>query len=214
MRWWNDLASHAGNTYSQNGEDGVLARIFEGIEPESRFCVEFGAADGQRQSNTKCFRDQGWASLLLDAIPAHPIVKPALITADNINFLFKRYRVPRTFDLLSIDIDGNDYWVWKALKWHARVVVIECNPRWPQHVAKTIQYNPDHRFDRTNYYGASPLAMKKLGTEKGLKLVYFNGLNAIFVDHQELPKGYDCPLIYSAHSGWPQDKCRRPWIAV
>lgn len=106
------------------------------------------------------------------------------ITAENINSLFKKYAVPQDFDLLSIDIDGNDYWVWQAIEgYSARVVVIEYNSSLLPNESKSIRYDPSFTWDGTNYYGASLLALAKLGGVKGYTLIGCDsrGVNAFFV---------------------------------
>jgi hypothetical protein len=112
-------------------------------------------------------------------------VKQERITAENIQALFGKYNVPTEFDLLSVDIDGNDYWVWKAITdYHPRVVVIEYNSTIPPSESKTIPYDPNWMWDgSTNYFGASLLAVKTLGEQKGYVLVGCDssGTNAFFV---------------------------------
>lgn len=114
----------------------------------------------------------------------NPSIKKETVTTENINFLFKKYKVPKEFDLLSIDIDFNDYWVWKAIDGYSpRVVVIEYNASIPPTESKTIIYNPNARWDGTNYFGASLLALVKLGKRKGYALIGCEkkGVNAFFV---------------------------------
>ena len=94
--------------------------------------------------------------------------------------------IPREFDLLSIDIDGNDYWVWKSLsKYKPKVVVVEYNSNFTAAEAKTIKYRFDHRWDETMYYGASAAALVKLADAKGYSLVgYTRKLNLFFVANE------------------------------
>ena len=110
-------------------------------------------------------------------------IKNERITADNIENLFKKYQVPENFDLLSIDIDYNDYWVWKAItKFHPRVLVIEFNSSIPPNESKVVPYDADAQWDGTNYFGASLLALKNLSLEKNYTLLGCdsNGVNAFF----------------------------------
>ena len=118
-------------------------------------------------------------------------IKNEKVTAENIQDLFQKYNVPKNFDLLSIDIDFNDYWVWNAIvNYFPRVVVIEYNSSIPPNVSKVVPYDPDARWDGTNYFGASLLALQKLGLTKGYTLVGCNnrGVNAFFCK-SELIKG-------------------------
>jgi hypothetical protein len=170
---------------SQNGEDGIIEAIFALIGVTNRFFVEFGVEDGM-MCNTRRLKERGWTGLQMDPRdPGGPGVKKEFVTAENIESLLEKYQVPRVFDLLSIDIDGNDYWVWKAIAVRRpRAVVIEYNATMPPPVSRTIPYDPKFRFDETDYFGASLAALARLGREKGYTLVACDsrGINAFFVD--------------------------------
>jgi hypothetical protein len=126
-----DLRRFERNWYSQNGEDGILRIIFEKIGVTNRFCVEFGVQDGRECNTRYLLETAGWSGLRMDGgdhSACYGQVHKEFITAENICSVFDKYAVPREFDLLSIDIDGNDYWVWRALEGYTpRVVVIEYN---------------------------------------------------------------------------------------
>jgi hypothetical protein len=110
-------------------------------------------------------------------------IKNERITAENIENLLQKYQVPEYFDLLSIDIDYNDFWVWKAIsKFHPRVLVIEFNSSIPPTQSKVVPYDSDAQWDGTNYFGASLLALKNLSLEKNYTLLGCdsNGVNAFF----------------------------------
>lgn len=110
-------------------------------------------------------------------------VKIEKVTAENIQDLFQKYNVPKNFDLLSIDIDYNDYWVWNAIvDYFPRVVVIEYNSSIPPTESRVVPYDPNAKWDGTNYFGASLLALKNLGQRKGYTLIGCdnNGVNAFF----------------------------------
>lgn len=119
-------------------------------------------------------------------------VKIEKVTAENIQDLFRKYNVPKNFDLLSIDIDYNDYWVWKSITdYSPRVVVIEYNSSIPPTESKVVPYDPDAQWDGTNYFGASLLALKNLGLTKGYTLIgcESRGVNAFFCK-SDLVKGF------------------------
>src|SRR5436190_5930337 len=168
--------------YSQNGEDGLLRIIFDKIKTTNRFCVEFGIHSNE--GNTIYLKMQNWNCLWMDGSGDGIHVKKEFITAENINDLFAKYNVPHEFDLLSIDIDTNDYWVWSAIKnYSPRVVVMEYNSSIPWTESKSTSYDPTARWDGTDYFGASLLALKNLGDSKGYTLITCDsgGVNAFFV---------------------------------
>lgn len=181
--------------YSQNGEDGIIKTIFDKIGTTNKFCVEFGIEPVE--GNTIYLKKKNWNCLWMDGKGDGKIIKNEFINAENVNVLFKKYNVPKEFDLLSIDIDSNDYWVWKAVgNYSPRVVIMEYNATIPPAESKTIKYDPRAQWDHTNYFGASLLALKKLGASKGYTLIACDntGVNAFFVrddlvkDHFEIKK--------------------------
>lgn len=188
------LINYRKRIYSQTIEDGIIEGIFENIGTTNKYFVEFGAWDGTFLSNTGNLRiNEGWNGLLMEGnkekADQYDYVQNEFITAENINDLFDKYNVPKEFDLLSIDLDGNDYWIWKAIdetKFKARVVIAEYNCNIPdQRDAISIKYSPelDTTIPSINYYGASLSAFKKLGEEKGYSLIYrVNNHNLFFVD--------------------------------
>lgn len=166
--------------YSQNNEQEFLIYLFKTIGTTNEIAVEIGAGNGYYLSNIRHFMENGWTGYQFDKkYPHAPQVKKATVTAENINRIFNRNFIPHRFDLLSIDIDGNDYWVWKSLNRLPRVVVIEFN-KWVRG-AKAIKYDPKFKIDvNVPYYGASFQAMKLLGNEKGYKLIGHNNINMFF----------------------------------
>jgi hypothetical protein len=167
--------------YSQTGEEGVLIHLFDQLGTTNSYLVDFGAGEGFSLSNSQYLLEQGWTGLRMDGIGTGT-VKKEYITAENIIGLFKKYEVPSEFDLLCLDIDGNDYWVLKQLIKHysPRVIVLEINGCLPAGVSQTIQYNAEFEYQGDDYYGASFLAFKRLLT--GYVAVHNqDNLNAFFV---------------------------------
>lgn len=189
---------------SQNGEDGVLNTIFANIGVTNRYFVEFGCEDAT-ECNSAHLLDLGWQGLFMDGagVSRNPkaVVRKEVVTAENINSLFQKYSVPESFDLLSIDIDGNDYWVWQAIAYRPRVVVIEYNSHVPASEDRVIAYDPWFRWNGSDYYGASLLALRRLGERKGYTLVYCEstGTNAFFVAKHALPRGFDPLSVERLH---------------
>jgi len=229
--WKDDLESRASSQFSQGGEDGVLFRLFERIGVAHRYFVEFGAWDGQHLSNTANLRlNHGWSGLLMEGSDRADgaLVQREHVDAENVEALFRRYGVPENFDLLSIDIDGNDYWVWKAVEsFSPRVVIVEYNIFFMSETAKTIAYDPDHLWDREHYglyHGASLAAFEKLGRQKGYVLAYTEPYcpNAIFVREDQLPEGVSMPSLADwTRWDWAEDGYVEPptrpggrWVEV
>jgi hypothetical protein len=202
------LGKYGKKVYSQNDEDGIIEYLFCRIEPTSQFFVEIGVSprwrNGRRvdihefglECNCRLLAERGWKGLMIDGKQYPPPfnVKSEFITAENINLILSKYGAPPEFDLFSLDVDGNDYWIWKALTYHPRVVVIEYNPSLAAGESKTIRYDPQFSWASngcTKYYGASLLALKKLGDAKGYTLVYANGVNAFFVKSVLVPNKDD-----------------------
>ncbi len=180
-----DLSQFERKVFSQNGEDGVLEKIFDIIGTQSKYYIEFGVEDGL-ECNTRYLRENHhFSGVMMDMkYENHSLqLYREVIDAENINDLFAFYKVPYEFDLLSIDIDSNDFYVWKAIQHQPRVVVIEYNPNHPPMADRVIVYDPSHVWDETTYYGATIVAMYQLGKIKGYSLIYAdcNGVNLFFL---------------------------------
>jgi hypothetical protein len=186
---------------SQNQEDGILWALFQEIGiTDSRF-VELGS--GASGGNAAMLAAEcGWTGLMVDgsrgnseyASRRFPNVTAVCdwITPDSVNTLLEWHGYTGTVDLLSIDIDGNDYWVWDALTaCTPRVAVLEYNAMFGATRAVTIPYEPDfnRRDHRFCYFGASLSALTKLSARKGYRLVAVEptGVNAFFLRHDVGP---------------------------
>jgi len=180
-----DINHYEKKIWSQNNEDGIIEYIFSVIGTTNKYFVEFGVQTGDECNTRYLLEKKDWRGLMMDGGDnKKPHIKQEFITAENIEVLFKKYNVPKSFDLLSIDIDGNDYYVWKAItNYNPRVVVIEYNSSCNPMESQVIKYDPDFKWDGTNYFGASLLALKKLGETKGFSLLGCdtNGSNAFFI---------------------------------
>lgn len=191
-----ELNSIKHKVYSQGFQDGVLEAIFNQIGEGNKTFIEFGARDGVEISNTFNLRlNHGWGGLLMDSEPLSELVMKETITRENINQLFRKYAMYEA-DYLSIDLDGNDWYVWKAIRIKPRVVTIEYNSKFGYMESFAIEYNSEHKWQGDDYYGASLLALKKLGIEKGYTLVHrVAQFDAVFVRNDLLAPDYIPPLI-------------------
>lgn len=194
---YKELKAAEKSVYSQGGQDGILEAIFGqiGCLPGGTYC-EFGARDGIELSNTANLRiNHNWDGLLIDAEPQSAIVKKEIATADNANSLLEKYSV-KAVNYLSIDIDGNDYWIWKAMSNWPAVVTVEYNSKFKNNESYAIEYNPNHKWEGDDYYGASLSAFKKLGEQKGYTLVYVvDRFDAVFVRNDLVSPDYIAPTL-------------------
>lgn len=161
--------------YSQNGEEYFLKYIFDNIGTVNKYLVDLGAWDGTHLSNTKIFMEAGWSGLLVDG-KDFPGVYKSFITKDNILETFDNNLVPYEFDLLSIDLDGNDYWILREVlsKYSPRVIVSEFNSEHPLTECKSIEYDPEFVFKPSDYYGYTYGAGVKLAKEFGYTIIFQN----------------------------------------
>ncbi len=186
------------NIQSQFGEDGVIEEIFNIIGTTSKICVEFGAWDGIHFSNTwNLWRNEDWNAILIEGdtvkyqdliknTQSFPKVKPLnmYVTHEGKNSLdniFSDLDVENSIDLLSIDIDSDDYYVFKSLIiYNPRLIIVEYNPTIPPHLE--IIQKPGE------YFGCSALSLFKLGFEKNYNLVHMTDTNMFFVKGNEFEK--------------------------
>ena len=192
------LEHHEFKVYSQNGEDGIIAEIFNRIGITNKSFVEFGVGNGT-ENNTVFLLCQGWNGLWIEGDKKYCVhikktfnhyiqnkklvIKNAFITKDNINDLIKEHYTDE-IDLLSIDIDSCDYYVWEAIECiKPRVVVAEYNGKFPAYINWRIPYEEGKVWDSTDYFGMTLLAAFELGKRKGYVLVgsETNGINCFFV---------------------------------
>lgn len=171
------LNIHEYQVFSQFGEDGIINEIFRRIGFTNKFFVEFGVENGLECNTTNLLLHQ-WSGLWIDGsekfcksirgmfvqqIASNQLtVLNRFITAANIENLLAEAKVPSEPDLLSIDIDFNDYYIWEAISgYRPRVVVLEYNAVIMPDVAWTIEYNETATAVPTSYFGASLKAFEK-----------------------------------------------------
>lgn len=188
--------------FSQWGEDGIISYLVNNVDIENNFFIEFGV-ENYLESNTRfLLKKFNWSGLIIDSSQKNIdyIKKDKIywqhdinalcefISRENINKIFLENISQKNIGLLSIDIDGNDYWVWKAITTiDPSIVVIEYNSILGSSKNYTVPYSKNFERNKAHYsnlyYGASLPALVKLGKEKGYALVTCNsaGNNAFFV---------------------------------
>ncbi|MEI9805547.1 MAG: hypothetical protein WDN48_15540 [Pseudolabrys sp.] len=196
--------------FSQFGDDGIIQYLVHSLPIRERTFVEFGV-ENYTEANTRFLlvKDK-WSGLVLDGSQSNIAyirndsisrlfdlrAKQAFITAENINRLLADESFDGTVGLLSIDIDGMDYWVWDALDAvKPAIVVIEYNALFGPERSIVVPYDPDFAREKAHpsrlYWGASLKALENLAAKKGYAFVGCNGNgnNAYFICNQyaELP---------------------------
>jgi hypothetical protein len=187
---------------SQNGEDGILRFLFSEVGFDSRYFVEFGF--GAQQCNSlRLILHENFKGLLMDGSRENcdffdiAAAKRGIsgveavctfLDRENLEPLILEHDIPKEIDLLSLDVDGNDYWFWEALeRISPRVVCIEYNAGIGPALSWTVPYDPQfERFAKHPsgfFHGASLKALEKLGRQKGYRLVGCDstGTNAFFL---------------------------------
>jgi hypothetical protein len=207
-----NINNHELKIFSQFGEDGIIDFLIKKIETKSKYFIEFGVED-YNESNTKFLLEaRNWSGEIYETNKKHVnfiknqdlywrynlSVKNIFVTKKNINLLVKNFLEKNTINqlgLLSIDIDGVDYWIWKELTvTNPEIVIIEYNARLGYEKSIVVPY--EENFQRLKkhhssiYFGASLNALYKLGIEKGYSLVgtNLNGSNAFFIKKDLIKK--------------------------
>lgn len=223
--------------YSQKNEEEIIEKIFNKLDINKGTFVEVGAGDGITLSNTRKLFENGWNGIYIegDSDKLFDLYKNTLgcfggecvsRNSERIKCINKYiscepgYRLddilencnnfPFFFDFLSLDIDGNDYYVWKGLtKYFPRLICVEYNPNFLSTESRSIEYDPNFRHDGTNYYGASARALYNLGISKGYTLIdYTEDLNLFFIHntYSNLFENFDIHKIPKHIHHMPSDK--------
>ncbi len=211
--------------YSQFGEDGIIQHLIGNVEVSSKSFVEFGVQNYVESNTRFLLLNDNWSGLVIDSsdkyvdyirsdamFPWHDLTAiSAFVTRENINDLIASRFPDEELGLLSIDIDGNDYWIWEAITCvRPDIVICEYNSIFGSRLAVTVPYRAD--FDRTTahfsylYFGASLPALCRLAARKGYEFVGANsgGVNAFFVRRERLGK----LRALAASEGYVESKVR------
>lgn len=198
------LSAYEYSVFSQNGEDGILLYLLSQLGVENHFMVEIGIEDGRECNSANLSLNFGWRAALFEGSKLwadkateyykdvlngdqRVSVTEGLVTPANINNKMRTANVPEQIDVLSIDIDSFDYWLWQAFD-HTRpsIVIMEYNASFGPEWSVTIPHPDDYKKpdqDVTYYHGASISALNHLAEEKGYCLLGCDskGINAFFV---------------------------------
>lgn len=196
--------SWQGNGFSKAREDQILAKYVTELLPtdHDRTAVDIGAGDGMRWSNTYALFLKGWRGLgvefdtwkfvkLARAYKYFPEVYACRNRAmpENIGSILRSYDIGKNFSVLSLDIDGNDYWVLRAIlsEFRPQLIVTEINEKIPPPIRFVVKYNPDFQL-RHHFFGYSIAVLSDLGEEFGYVILELEYNNA-FLAPKELAEG-------------------------
>ena len=220
------LNGHEAQVFSQSGEDGIIGEIFRRIGPAGRRFVEIGVGNGL-ENNTAYLLSQGWSGSWLEGsaqavrearhhfrgplADGRLAILERMVTAEGVVPALESLGVPADFDLLSLDVDRNTYYVWEALAgFRPRAVVVEYNSTIPPSDEWVVDYDASKLWNGTNYFGASLKSYELLGRRLGYALVGCGlaGTNAFFVREDIAADHFLPPYTAETHYEPP-----RYWLA-
>ena len=172
-----DLLPYEKKIYSQNGEDGIVEQIFNIIGTTNKYYLELGVEDG-KECNTRNLRKYQWTGIMMDGSNENKKIGlyKHYITYDNILKLCYNHNIPIEFDLLSIDIDYNNFYILykllKSRKYFPRLIITECSAWWDDD--RIVVYDPQYTWDlnKSKYVGGGPKAYNNLFSKYGYTIIY------------------------------------------
>ena len=222
--------------FSEFEEDGHLLYLLTLAGSASRTVVEISSQDGRVCMATNLLVHHRWRGFLFDGDPVFvregqrffashpatrsvpPVMKSEWFTRENVNQVLAAAGVPDDVDVLSLDIDGNDLYLWSAMTMRPRILICEFNNAVPSELALTIPYKPDFSFaalpaDQAMFRSASLAAFVAVGRRKGYRLVGMNalGFNAIFLRDDVLAAEIPEIPLSALNANPAADDVRRQW---
>lgn len=171
-----ELEFYEKQIFSEHGEDGIIEKLVSLLDSEEKYYVNLGPGDGV-SCNTRYLRENlDYHGIMID--DTHQDLSVGLfkeyISKENVLNIFKKYEVPREFDIISISLDGMDYYIWSKIGkvYRPKIVVIEFNASEGIESDKILVYNPSYKKDNSNSFSSSLQALQKLGKGLGYTLVY------------------------------------------
>jgi hypothetical protein len=209
-------------TFSQNGEDGIIQEICKRLEIKNGFFVELGTGDGS-ENNTRLLLESDWKGIWIDGdsncckTAEKNLVKFIAdqrlriyhehIDAENANNVLGAKNIPHQLDMLSIDLDLNTHHVWESIDCiNPRVLIIEYNGFFPQGMEWSAEYEPKKYWDGTINMGASLEYIVKISKTKGYELIGcdLTGTNAFLVQSEDYLKYFNS----SSSNHFPYENAR------
>jgi hypothetical protein len=199
----NDFAKYGASFFSQGDEDGLTLEIVRRIEPKTKLFIEFGVGDGS-ENNTIILRASGYRGAWIDALENKFLVEAEnedfyysknWVNKENVIEIFNNYRGIFKSDpsIISLDLDGNDYWLWESILENGLtpdVAIAEYNPRYPVPIEWVMKYDSSHQWEEDDYFGASLASLSNLFKRFGYTALVcsIQGTNVFFIRNKHLQK--------------------------
>jgi hypothetical protein len=201
-----ELDDYGFGIFSQFNEDSIIQFLISKINFNKTF-IEIGTENYEEANTRFLLEKDNWSGLIIDSSQKNMdfvkkqnyfwrhnlLTHHAIIGKENINNILKNIKFAKNLGILSIDIDGNDYWVWDAIdEISPQLVIIEYNAKFGDEKSVTIKYDKNFKRSKVGLekliYGASLSALDKLGNKKGYSLICTNknGNNAFFLNQKYL----------------------------
>jgi hypothetical protein len=238
---YNNISDAGFRVYSQFEEDGIILYILSIIGFKTKRVVEMCCGSGDECMATNLILNHGFDGYLFDGDQANistanrffrskkdcfaypPVLTNVWITAENVNDLLTRSGCAGEIDLFSLDMDGNDYWIWNAVEAiNPRLLVLETHNGIPSDKNLTIEYKAD--FDSSwnkigaerEYRGASLLAMQRLCKRRGYRMIgaHRHGCNVFFLREDEGVRFFPEVGIDEIHNNFSSQWHQRDWPLV
>jgi len=238
---YKDIGSAGFRCYSQFEEDGIILYVLSCIGMKTKKVVEICIGDGKECMATNLVLNHGFRGFMFDGDPQNietarkfflskkdclltpPYFRAAWITKDNVNDLLVKAGATGEVDVLSLDIDGNDYWIWEAIDViQPRLCVFETHNVIPSNLSLTIPYKADFNCwekdgHEQDFRSVSLLAMKKLSEKKGYRLIgaHKHGFNVFFLRNDIALDLFPELSIDTVHDNlWTELAQKERWPAV
>lgn len=204
MNWIERMYEITGkDPYSQNGEGIYLEYIWHSLNHscDGNTFIDVGSGDGFILSNTRHLINIGFFGKHLDKVNGN------LVTLENITEYYGYCSI------ISIDIDGNDYWILDKMLTHYKtpIVIAEFNAAFTD--SRTIKYNPNHEWDGTDYYGFSFAAGVKLAEKHGYKVIFQNNDMNMYMVREDLINVTIPPVTFKQNDFFPKSN-RTDWVFI
>jgi hypothetical protein len=222
--------------YSQFEEDGIILYVLAMIGFKSRRVVEMCCGTGNECMSANLILNHGFEGFLFDGsldciqrakeffankkdcLLFSPTLTQAWITAEDVNDLISNAGCTGEVDLLSLDLDGNDYWIMRAIKAiNPRLIIAECNDFIPSDRSITIPYDPNFSVSNWDYIGTSLLAMQRLCRQRGYRMIgaHRHGFNVLFLRNDEGEEFFpEVPIEQIHDNPWTRLGQRTRWPEV